>query len=63
MKRLINAVSELLEAKAELLREEAAMLHLGKYAEGYKAGQEDLMENVEVVYVTGDDDDDEDENG
>ena len=63
MKRLINAVSELLEAKAELLREEAAMLHLGKYAEGYKAGQEDLMENVEVVYVTGDDDDGEDENG
>jgi hypothetical protein len=43
MKRLINAVAELLEAKAELLREEAAMLHLGKFAEGYKAGQEDLM--------------------
>lgn len=63
MKRLINAVSELLEAKAELLREEAAMLHLGKFAEGYKAGQADLMENVEVVYVTGDDDEDEDESG
>lgn len=61
MKRLINAIAELLEARAELLREEAAMLHLGKYAEGYKAGQEDLMENVEVVYVTGDED--EDENG
>jgi hypothetical protein len=59
MKRLLNALSELLEAKAELLREEAAMLHLGKYAEGYKAGQEDLMENVEVVYVTGEDDEDE----
>jgi hypothetical protein len=61
MKRIIDALAELLEAKAELLREEAAMLHLGKFAEGYKAGQEDLMENVEVVYTTGDED--EDENG
>lgn len=59
--RLYRAIAEYIEAKAELLREEAAMLHLGKYAEGYKAGQEDLMENVEVVYVTGDED--EDENG
>lgn len=60
MRRLINAIAELLEARAELLREESAMLHLGKFAEGYKAGQEDLMENVEVVYVTGEDDEDED---
>jgi hypothetical protein len=60
VKRLIQALSELLEAKAELLREEAAMLHLGKFAEGYQAGQADLMQNVEVVYVG---DDDEDENG
>ena len=57
---LIRAIIELLEAKAELLREEAAMLHLGKFAEGYKAGQADLMENVEVVYVSGGDDEDED---
>lgn len=57
MKRLINAIAELLEARAELVREEAVMLHLGKFAEGYKAGQEDLMENVEVVYTTGDEDD------
>jgi len=42
--RLINALIELVEAKAELLREEAAMLHLGKFAEGYKAGQEDAMD-------------------
>ena len=63
MKRLINAIAELLEAKAELLREEAATLGLGTYARAYKDGQADLMENVEVVYVTGDDDDDEDENG
>jgi hypothetical protein len=58
MKRLLNALSELLEAKAELLREEAAMLHLGKFAEGYKAGQQDIFANSEVVYVTGDDDED-----
>jgi hypothetical protein len=59
MKKLIRAITEPLEAKAELLREEAAMLHLGKFAEGYQAGQDDLMQNVEVVYVDGD----EDENG
>jgi hypothetical protein len=57
MKRLIDALSELLEAKAELLMEEAAMLHLGKFAEGYKAGQQDIFANSEVVYVTGDDED------
>ena len=61
--RLYRAISEYIEARAELLREEASTLSLGKWAEGYKAGQADLMENVEVVYVTGDDDDDEDENG
>ena len=54
MKRLIEAITELLEAKAELLREEAAMLHLGKWAEGYQAGQSDLMEHVEVVYTSED---------
>jgi len=56
MKRLVNAVSEFFEARAELLREEAAMLHLGTYSRGYKDGQSDLMEGAEVVYVTGDDD-------
>ena len=60
MRRLINAISELLEAKAELLREESATLGLGTYARAYKEGQEDLMENVEVVYVTGEDEEDED---
>lgn len=58
MKRLIQAITELLEARAELLREEASTLHLGKFAEGYKAGQQDIFANSEVVYVTGDDDDD-----
>lgn len=59
MKRLINAVSEFFEARAELLREEAAMLHLGKYAEGYKDGQRDIFADAEVVYVSGEDEDDE----
>ena len=58
MKRIVNAVVELLEAKAELLREEAAGLQLGVYARGYKEGQDDLLEGAEVVYVTGDEDDD-----
>ena len=58
--RLYRAISEYIEARAELLREEASTLSLGKWAEGHKAGQEDLMENVEVVYVTGDDDDEDD---
>ncbi len=56
MKRLINAVIELLEAKAELLREEACMLHLGKFAEGYKAGQEDAMD-IEYVFTDETEDD------
>jgi len=43
MKRLIEAISELLEAKAELLREEAATVGLGTYARAYKEGQADLM--------------------
>jgi len=58
--RLYRAVTMYIEARAELLREEAAMLHLGKFAEGYKAGQEDLLEGSELVYVSGDDDEDDD---
>ena len=60
--RLYNALIELLEARAELLREEAAMLHLGKFAEGYEAGQADTMRTygLEVVYVNTDEDDEED---
>jgi len=57
VRRLIHAIAELLEAKAELLREEAATLGLGTYARAYKDGQEDLMENVDVVYIGSDDDD------
>jgi hypothetical protein len=60
MKRLIQAIAELLEAKASLIREESSTLGLGTYARGYKDGQQDIFATSEVVYVTGDDDDDDD---
>jgi len=41
MKRLIQAVAEYLEAKGELLREEAAGIALGMYARGFKDARED----------------------
>jgi len=50
MKSLIRALTEYFEARAELLREEAAMLHLGKFAEGYQAGVEDSSD-FEIVYI------------
>lgn len=58
MKNLIRALTELLEAKAELLREEAATLHLGTYARGYKDAQDDSAD-VEYVFIdeTSDEDD------
>ena len=56
--KLYRAITEYIEARAELLREEASMLHLGKFAEGYKAGQDDLLEGSELVYVSEDEDDD-----
>ena len=56
--RILNAIAELIEAKAELIREEAAVLGLGTYSRAYKEGRDDLMEQVEVVYVGGDDDED-----
>ena len=61
MKRLINAVSEFFEARAELLREEAASLHLGIYAAAYNDGQEDIKETYgfEVAFIGTDDEDDE----
>lgn len=57
MTRLIRAIIELLEAKAELIREEASTLQLGKWAEGYRDGQADLLDGSEVVYVSEDDED------
>jgi hypothetical protein len=60
--RLYRAISEFFEARAELLREEAATLQLGVYSRGYKEGQEDIKETYgfEVAFI-GTDDDDEDE--
>ena len=56
--RLYRAISEYIEARAELIREEAAVVGLGTYARAYKEGRDDLMEHVEVVYTTESDDDD-----
>lgn len=56
--RLYTALVELLEARAELLREEAATLQLGKYAEGYKDGHQDIFDGAEVVYTTESDEED-----
>ena len=58
MKRLIQAVSEYFEARAELIREEASTLNLGTYARGYKDGQQDIFDGAEVVYTTESDEDD-----
>ena len=54
--KLYKAIIEYIEARAELLREEAAGLSLGTYARGYKDGQADIFENADVVYVDEEDD-------
>ena len=61
MMRLISAISEFFEARAELLREEAATLQLGVFARGYKEGREDIMETYgfEVAFI-GDDESEDD---
>jgi len=41
--RLINAIAEYIEAKAELVRETAATTGLRTYSRAYKEGQDDLM--------------------
>jgi len=53
MKRLIQAIAELLEAKAEQLREETSTLNLGTFARGYQEGREDIMETYgfEVAFI------------
>ena len=58
MKRILNAIAELIEARAELMREEAATVGLRTYSRAYKEGQDDLMKDAEVVYVTESDEDD-----
>lgn len=64
MIRLVRAIAELLEARAELIREETSTLQLGTYARGYQDGQEDIKETYgfEVAFI-GTDDDDEDADG
>jgi len=63
MKRLYNAITELLEAKAEQVREETSTLQLGTYARGYQDGQEDIKETYgfEVAFIGSDEDDESDE--
>jgi len=56
MKRLIQALTELIEAKAEYIREDTATMQLGKFAEGYQAGVEDSSD-FEIVYVDETEDD------
>ena len=55
--RLYRALVELLEAKAELLREEAATIDLGTYARGYRDAQDDCHDNFEIVYTDETDED------
>ena len=57
MVRLYRALAELLEAKAELLREEAATIALGTYARGYRDAQDDCTNNFEIVYTDETDED------
>lgn len=56
--RLYQALIELLEARAEYIREDTATLQLGTYARGYKDGQDDIGD-FEFVLIdeTSDDDD------
>lgn len=60
MKRLIRALTELLEARAEYIREDTATLQLGTYAKGYKEGQEDIKETYgfEAAFIGDEDDED-----
>jgi len=55
--RLLTALVELLEAKAENIREDTATMQLGVYARGYKDGQDDA-DDFEFVLI----DETEDEN-
>lgn len=55
--RLYTALVELLEAKAELLREEAATIELGTYARGYRDAQDDCTNGFESVYSDETDED------
>jgi hypothetical protein len=54
--KLYRALIELLEAKAENIREDTATMQLGKFAEGYDAGRADSL-NFEVIYTDETEDD------
>lgn len=43
MKRILNAIAEYIEARAELVREEAATIGLLTFSRAYKEGQDDLL--------------------
>ena len=58
MRRILNAIAELIEAKAELIREEAATVGLRTYSRAFKEGQDDLLAGAEVVYTTESPDED-----
>ena len=58
MRRILNAIAELIEARAELMREEAATVGLRTYSRAFKEGQDDLIQRGEVVYTIDSDDDD-----
>jgi hypothetical protein len=58
MMKLIQAIIELLEAKAENIREDTATLQLGTYARGYKDGQDD---SADFEFVLVDETEDEDD--
>lgn len=55
--KLYRAITEYIEARAELLREEASTLHLGVYARGYQDAQEDSSSDFEIVYIDETEDD------
>lgn len=58
--KLIQAITEFIEARSEQLREETATLQLGTYARGLADGRQDAIEamGLEVVYLGEDDDED-----
>ena len=56
--RILNAIAEYIEAKAELIREEAATVGLRTYSRAFQEGQQDLLANAEVVYTTESNEDD-----
>jgi hypothetical protein len=54
--RLLQAIIELLEAKAESIREDTSTLQLGVYARGYQDALED-SNDFEVVFIDETEDD------